>query len=162
VRLKRAAFMKRKATDVNTSAVVLPLLTCVLFTVSISGQAELRYKARLSTVPVDFVTAPNVSGSGSATAIVSGSRLSISGTFEGLGSPATVARVHKGPLAIRGPVVFELMVTKATEGTISGSFELKPNQIEDLKQRRLYIQLHSEKAADGNLWGWLLPEERSK
>ena len=36
--------------------------------------------------------------------------------------------------------------------------ELSPVQIADLEKGRLYIQLHSEKAPDGNLWGWLLPD----
>jgi hypothetical protein len=26
-----------------------------------------------------------------------------------------------------------------------------------LRQGRMYLQLHSESAPDGNLWGWLLP-----
>ena len=127
-----------------------------------SAQSEIRYKARLSTVPVDFVTLGAVTGSGSATAILTGSKLTISGTFESLGGPATVANLHRGPLGIRGPAVSSLTVTKATQGTIAGSFELKPNQVDDLKLRRLYIQIHSEKAPDGNLWGWLVPEERSR
>jgi len=127
-----------------------------------SAPAEVRYKARLSPVPVDFVTLGAVTGSGSATAVLTGSKLTISGTFEGLGGPATVANLHRGPLGIRGPAVMSLTVTKATQGTITGSFDLKPNQIDDLKLRRLYIQIHSEKAPDGNLWGWLAPEERSR
>jgi len=127
-----------------------------------SAPSEIRYKARLSPVPVDFVSLGAVTGSGSATAIISGSKLTISGTFEGLGGPATVANLHRGPLGIRGPAFISLTLTKATQGTIAGSFELKPNQIEDLKLRRLYIQIHSEKAPDGNLWGWLVPEERSR
>jgi hypothetical protein len=28
--------------------------------------------------------------------------------------------------------------------------------VEALKAGRFYIQLHSERAPDGNLWGWLL------
>ena len=127
-----------------------------------AAQSEVRYKARLSTVPVDFVTLGSVTGSGSATAILTGTKLAISGTFEGLGGPATVANLHRGPLGIRGPAISSLIVTKATRGTIAGSFDLKPNQVEDLKLRRLYIQIHSEKAPDGNLWGWLVPEERSR
>jgi len=53
--------------------------------------------------------------------------------------------------------VFDLTVAKATSGTINGSFDLTPEQLEDLRKGRLYVQLHSEKAPDGNLWGWLLP-----
>jgi hypothetical protein len=57
---------------------------------------------------------------------------------------------------VRGPVAFDLTVTKATSGTIEGSFDLSPEQLEDLKKNRFYVQIHSEKAPDGNLWGWLM------
>ena len=33
---------------------------------------------------------------------------------------------------------------------------LTAEQIESLKKGRFYVQLSSEKAPDGNLWGWLL------
>jgi hypothetical protein len=57
---------------------------------------------------------------------------------------------------LRGSPVFELHVTHGTSGTIDGSFDLNPSQIEGLRNGEFYLQLHSEKAADGNLWGWLL------
>ena len=41
-------------------------------------------------------------------------------------------------------------------GTLTGSIQLTPVQIDDLRRGRLYIQIHSEKAPEGNLWGWLL------
>jgi hypothetical protein len=100
-----------------------------------------------------------VAGLGSVSASLAGSTLTITGTFEGLRSPATVARVHRGPKGIRGPAVFDLVVSKETSGTISGKLQLAPAQIADLKNGRLYLQLHSEKAPDGNLWGWLLPKK---
>ena len=39
-------------------------------------------------------------------------------------------------------------------------FELSAEQQHDLVSGRLYVQLQSEKAPDGNLWGWLLPQEK--
>jgi len=33
---------------------------------------------------------------------------------------------------------------------------LTPEQVQSLKKGQLYIQIYSEKAPDGNLWGWLL------
>jgi hypothetical protein len=30
--------------------------------------------------------------------------------------------------------------------------------VADLDKGRLYVQLQSEKAPDGNLWGWLMPQ----
>jgi hypothetical protein len=55
-----------------------------------------------------------------------------------------------------------LTVSKATNGTLEGTFELTPQQIDDLMKSRFYIQLQSEKAPEGNLWGWLLPQEGRK
>ena len=136
------------------------LLSLVLLTASLSAQGEVRYKARLATVPVDFVSLANVTGSGAITGVLTGTKLTIAGTFEGLGGPATVARIHRGPIGIRGPAVLDLTVTKAAAGTIAGSFDLKPNLVDDLTRGRLYVQLHSEKAPDGNLWGWLSRQER--
>ena len=84
--------------------------------------------------------------------------LTITGTFEGLRSPATTAQLRRGPKGIRGPAILDLDLTisKATKGTLSGSVELTPDQIADLRNGMLYVQLQSERAPDGNLWGWLL------
>jgi hypothetical protein len=117
------------------------------------------YKARLSLVPIESASRSAITGMGSATAVLTERRLSLQGTFEGLQSPATIAQIRLGPRGVRGPVMFDLTVTKGengTSGTIAGTFTLSPVQVEAVKAGRFYIQLHSEKAPDGNLWGWLL------
>jgi len=116
------------------------------------------YKARLSPVPIDATMMSTVAGSGSLTATLNGKQLIITGTFEGLRSPATTAQLHRGMKGVRGPVIMELdlMIPKAEKGTLSGSVELTPDQITDLRAGRLYVQIQSERAPDGNLWGWLL------
>ena len=114
------------------------------------------FKARLSTVPIDATMMANVAGSGSLTATLSGNKLTLNGTFEGLASPATEAHMHRGPKGIRGPVIFDVTLSKATSGTISGSIDLTAAQIEDLRNGLFYLQIHSQRAPDGNLWGWLL------
>jgi len=124
-----------------------------------SAQGSRNYRARLSTVPIDLAMAATIAGSGSVTAVLTGTKLTVSGTFDGLTSPATVARMHRGQRGVRGPSVLDLQVTKAITGTITGAFDLTPQQVQDLQSSRLYVQLHSEKAPDGNLWGWLLPQE---
>jgi hypothetical protein len=116
----------------------------------------LTYKARLSLVPVAS-SRSGLAGAGSATATLAGRSLSVRGTFEGLNSAATIAKIHLGPRGIRGPVMFDLKVTKAASGTLTGTFALTPEQVEAVKAGRFYIQVHSENAPDGNLWGWLLP-----
>ena len=143
------------------SAVAAAVLALSVFPVA--AQSGKAFKARLSPVPVDLTMTPTVAGVGSVTAVLAGNKLTITGTFEGLKSAATIAQVHKGPVAgVRGPVVFDLTVSKGTAGTISGSADLTPLQITDLEKRRLYVQLHSEKAPEGNLWGWLVAQESKK
>ena len=119
-----------------------------------------RFRARLSTVPIEVVMQATVAGSGAVKATLTGPTLTLTGEFSGLKSAATFAKLHAGPnKGLRGPAIADLTISKSTSGTISGSFDLTPQQIDDLKNGRVYIQLHSEQAADGNLWGWLLPEE---
>jgi CHRD domain len=125
--------------------------------IALSAQAARTFKARLSPVPIDLTMQATVAGNGTATASLVGSKLTVSGTFEGLKSPATIARIHKSPTrGVRGPEIFTLTVTQATSGSISGTFDLTPAQVADVQNGRIYIQIHSEKAPDGNLWGWLL------
>lgn len=121
------------------------------------AQAPSTFKARLSPVALEISMLDTISGSGEASATLAGSKLDISGRFEGLKSPATIAQIHRGTVTgVRGPSVFDLTIDKATAGRISGTFNLNADQTESLRNGRLYIQIHSEKAPDGNLWGWLL------
>jgi hypothetical protein len=130
----------------------------LLCAVSPHAQTSKTFRTRLSPVPIDLTMAATITGSGTVTAVLAGSKLTFTGTFEGLATPATIAQVHKGPVAgVRGPVLFDLTVTHETSGTIAGSAELTAAQVADLDKRRLYVQVHSEKAPDGNLWGWLFP-----
>ena len=118
------------------------------------------YTVRLGWVPTTAADRPNVTGKGSATATLAGRKLTISGSFEGLAAPATIARLHGGiAKGARGTAIGDLMVTQAAAGKLSGSIDLTPQQIESLKQGKLYIQLHTAKGVppDGStLWGWLL------
>jgi len=98
-----------------------------------------------------------IAGSGSLKAVLAGNKLIITGTFEGLRSPATHASIHRGPKGIRGPAVHDLTVTMATKGSVNGSLDLTPTEVADLKGSRFYVQIDSERAPEGNLWGWLLP-----
>ncbi len=122
-----------------------------------AAQSPQRYKVRLATVPMDGGMRASVAGSGSASAVLTGTMLAVTGTFTGLRSPATVARVHRGSTrGVRGPAIGELTVSKAANGTISGSLALTADQVQGLQKGQLYVQISSEKAPDGNLWGWIL------
>ena len=130
--------------------------------VSLPGLAQggEKFKTRLSTVPLGGGVSRNtVDGVGSVSATLSGNTLTISGSFEGLKSAATIAKVHQGlAMGARGPAIFDLKVTPAQKGSISGELKLTPPQVEALKKGQLYIQIHSMGAPEGgaNLWGWLV------
>ncbi|HUF72330.1 MAG TPA: CHRD domain-containing protein [Gammaproteobacteria bacterium] len=117
------------------------------------------FSARLGRVPVDTRTQSSVQGLGQATAELDGDRLTIEGDFGGLLGPATEANLHMGvALGARGPVIHPLRVESQREGELGASVRLSPEQIQALHTGRLYIQIASEAAPDGNLWGWLLSE----
>lgn len=128
--------------------------------VSIVAQAP-QYRARLAMVPTDLAMQSAIAGIGAATASLKGTTLTINGTFSGLKTPATIVQLRRSPkTGMRGVVIGDLTATQETNGTITGSIELTKEQIDDLSAGRLYLQLHSQKAPDGNLWGWLLPAEK--
>lgn len=137
------------------------LLAACLAVLSAAPGAQSRpYRARLSPVALDVAMQASVAGSGTVTATLSGTTLTLTGSYTGLRTPSTVARVHRSPrTAMRGPAIGDLTIVPGTSGTIAGTLELTKAQVDDLANGRLYIQLHSEKAPDGNLWGWLLVPE---
>jgi hypothetical protein len=125
----------------------------------VQAQAAKVFKTRLSPVPVAAYN-PNVVGTGTVTATLTGNKLAIAGTYEGLASPATQAKIWKSSKpGIRGEALLDLKVSGGPSGTITGQFDLTPAQVQELSASRYYVQLHSEKAADGNLWGWLMPQQ---
>ncbi|MEP6962486.1 MAG: CHRD domain-containing protein [Acidobacteriota bacterium] len=117
------------------------------------------FKGRLSKVPVDAKMVPEIIGVGNATATLNGSSVTIAGTFEGLGTPATIAQLRDSKVlrGMRGPVIGDLTIDKAATGKISGMVNLTSEQVTDLKDGKLYVQIHSAKGPEGHLWGWLLP-----
>jgi hypothetical protein len=144
---------------------LIPLVCLVACFGSVSAQSSRTFKTRLSPVPIDVAMQATIAGTGTVTAVLSGSKLSITGSFEGLKSPATTAQVHRSPVrGVRGPVAFDLAasVFATASGTLTGTVDLTPPQVADLEKGRLYVLVHSEKAPDGNLWGWLMPQESKR
>jgi len=120
-------------------------------------QSQETFKARLSPVPIDAAMRSQVTGRGIAFATLTGTKLSISGRFDGLQSSATTARLCQSKAAgVRGNAIADLTLSKSASGAITGSLDLSPEQADNLRKGHLYIQIQSEKAPDGNLWGWLL------
>jgi len=144
---------------------VAAALVVTLLIAGITGlmaQGSEKYTARLGWIPIAGPNdRPNVAGKGSVTATLTGTKLTFSGTFEGLPAAATMVQLHRGiAKGARGPVMTDLAITKAASGMITGTADLTAPDVEALKAGRLYVQVHSEKGLpkeDGaTLWGWLL------
>src|SRR4051794_10783489 len=89
----------------------------LLAVVSLTAQTQEKFKARLYPVPLDAAPGAEIPGIGSGAAVLDGHKLSITGSFEGLRSPATVAHIHQSPVTgVRGPAALDLVVSKGTSG----------------------------------------------
>jgi len=111
---------------------------------------------RLMPVARDILTRATVAGDGRADASLAGSTLTVSGRYEGLPSAAVAAELRQGvAMGARGPVIAKLTVSGGQAGTLSGTVKLKRDQLAAAKAGQLYVQINSEKAPDGHLWGWL-------
>ena len=133
------------------------LLAMLLLTASLAAAQGATYQARLSVVPLDVAMQSTIAGRGEVRGTLEGSTLVLSGRFSGLRSSATVARLHLSAVrGTRGAAVADLTVSPAVEGDLTGRVALTPPQLTALSEGRLYVQLYSEKAPEGNLWGWLL------
>lgn len=124
------------------------------------AQAAERYELRLEATPRDTSMRSTIKGRGAVEVGVDGRALSVSGRFEGLAGRATGAQLRMGhAVGVRGPAVHDLEVVATnadgTAGTIAGRVELGRQTFEALAQGRLYIQLDSEAAPDGNLWAFI-------
>ena len=129
----------------------------IAFISPLAAQEQLVLNVRLTTIPVEAATVAGLTGFGSATASLDGNRLTVTGSFKDLQSPATSARLHAAPKGLRGPAILDLDITSATSGDITGDVTLTPEQADRLRRGQFYLQLQSEEAPDGNLRGWLLP-----
>jgi hypothetical protein len=141
-----------------TAAATLTVAILSLVVTPAFAQNAETFKVRLSPVPISVAMMSTIAGTGSLTATLAGQKLTIQGTFEGLRSSATTAQIHRSPKGIPGPAIpnLTLTVTNAMKGTVSGTLELSADQIADLRGGRLYVQIQSQGAPDGNLWGWIL------
>jgi hypothetical protein len=138
------------------------LLLCTCFLGMLLGAAmpgDTTFHFRLSPGPRLVGTRADTSGSGSVTATLEGSKLSLKGSFGGLLGVPTSAHLSMGSLpGVRGPVISDLTASPATSGTLSGSVQLTPEQISALRKGGLYVEIDSDKAPEGDLWGWIMEQ----
>ena len=137
---------------------ILPAMTASLLCGAAVAQT---YQANLGPMPLDAATNKNMLGRGEATATLQGKTLTLNGHFAGLPSPATKAHLYVG-LAIGAPGSegFDLTVSQADNGVLSGQVSLNAKQAAAFRTGKLYVQIDSQKAPTGNLWGWLLPQHQ--
>jgi hypothetical protein len=141
--------------------VLVAIAACItFFSTSSQAQTEEKFKIRLFPAPPLGIPPANVVGSGTASAVLTGKKLSITGSFDKLASSATVASLRIGQITgVRGDSLFDLTLSKSgsgNSGTISGTFDLTPDQVDALKKGKLYVQIQSEGAPNGHLLGWIL------
>jgi hypothetical protein len=148
--------MSRQSLSSFAAAAATVALVCFGFGAEIFAATE-KYQAYLSPMPHNDAMHANFSGKGSAVATIDGDTMSLNGAFMGLASAATKAHVclSMAP-GIPGKPIFEFTIPAAVEGKVTATFKLDSDQVTALKAGKLYIQIDSEKAPNGNLWGWLL------
>ena len=115
------------------------------------------YQANLGPMPLDAATNKNMLGRGEATASWDGKMLTVNGRFAGLPSPATKAHLFVSPyIGVPGGESFDLTVSPADNGALSGQIALNAKQAAAFRTGRLYVQIDWQKATTANLWRWLL------
>ncbi len=124
----------------------------------ISAQTD-SFRARLSPLPVNGGTVQTITGLGQVRATLDGNQLTVEGTYQGMGSPATAAHLHFGAPGRPGPLAQPLEVTSSPEGEISGTAELTDAQVDALQAQSLYVQIHSVENPGGELRGWIFSIE---
>ena len=136
----------------------IAVLAVAFLSAGYAAAQALAFETRFSTAPVDARSAAAMTGQGRVAVTLSGDRLVIDGTFEGLQKPATGARLHLGPaIGVRGPAIHELDVTKATKGVVAASIRLSAREVDALRAGLIYVEIDGEATPEGNLWAWLVP-----
>ena len=120
--------------------------------------ASSTFHVRLSPGPRLVGTRADRSGSGSVTATLQAATLTLQGSFSGLLARPTGAHLRMGSLpGVRGPVIADLTISADTSGTVSGTVQLNAEQLAALRKGGVYVEIDSDKAPEGDLWGWITP-----
>ncbi len=124
----------------------------------VAAAASSTFQVRLSPGPRLVGTRADRSGGGSVIATLEESTLTLQGSFSGLLAVPTGAHLHMGSLpGVRGPRIADLTVSHDTTGKLSGTVQLNSHQLAALHKGGLYIEIDSDKAPEGDLWGWIMP-----
>jgi hypothetical protein len=114
------------------------------------------FSGRLSTTTTR--DGPSQTQLGMLYAVLDGKgKLAINGTFDKLPAAVTGASFHRGSDGQRGPKVGDLTVTKDATGVIKGDIVLSEADIAELQKGSFYVEMTTEKGANHEIRGWLLP-----
>lgn len=153
----QAGARRRPGPDYNSAAMHSSVLVLSLALAVVAQTPPQPLRARLSPVPIDATLQNTIAGLGAATATLAGTTLTVEGSYRGLKSAATSVRVYESRKpGLRGPLVGEFASSGGTTGTFTGTLALSREQAAAFAKGLLYVQVQSEKAPDGNLWGWLM------
>src|SRR5262245_20176343 len=101
------------------AALVAAWMLIACFGFATASEAQDKYKIRLAPAPPLGIQRTAVAGIGSASAVLSGRKLTVTGNYENMASPATGARLYIGPVTgVRGESISDLTVSKGTSGTL--------------------------------------------
>jgi hypothetical protein len=124
-----------------------------------AAAASSTFHVRLSPGPRLVGTRADRSGGGSVTATLQGDTLTLQGSFSGLLAVPTGAYLRMGSMpGVRGPLIGGLTVSPDTTGKLSGTVQLNAQQLSALRKGGLYVEIDSDKAPEGDLWGWIMPQ----
>ena len=151
----------------TTSIISVWIVVLLSLGVVTTAPAQTVYQAQLSgSHEVPAVTS---AGTGEVTATLDGNTLTLEGSFSDLTAPVDTdiaggAHIHMEMPGRNGGVTHALTVDLDPEGT-SGSFsavdnvfELEADELEALEARMLYVNIHTENFAGGEIRGQLMPE----
>ncbi len=143
--------------------ILVSVLCLLLFGVSESSIAQTVFTSTLSgsnEVPTNTTTAAY----GEITATLNGTTLTVEGNFDGLEGNYSASHIHAGLAGQGGGVVFTLTATVDTDSkggtyaTADNTFSLTTDQVAMLEGRELYVNIHSEGYASGEIRGQLTPQ----
>ena len=109
------------------------------------------------------VPAFNSPGSGTVTGVLTGNSLAVSGTFMGLAGDFAASHIHMAPAGRTGGVIFPLTETLDADlrggsyAAADNTFELSDEQVQTLKDRYYYVNIHTMALGSGEIRGQLLP-----
>lgn len=137
------------------SAICAATLACLL---GLAAHADDAFDVRLAPAARDALIKTKIGGRGTAHVTLRGKTLTISGNFDGMPAAANRAELRRGAaVGVRGPAIAQLTAAAATSGTLTGEITLDDSQLEAFNAGQLYIEIASELAPEGSVWGWLLP-----